>query len=91
MNWTKHEKSIKHILNIRKFSIFYCLIKNLCKLQVKKTCGTPKLLASLSMEQEAKSSMPHNIKWATPAISEILRFLSTIDKSKGFYSNIVNK
>ncbi|XP_065358934.1 division abnormally delayed protein [Calliphora vicina] len=58
--------------------------------KVKKTCGTPKLLASLSMEQEAKPPMPHNIKWATPADSEILRFLSTIDKSKEFYSNIVN-
>ncbi|KAM7357577.1 division abnormally delayed protein [Cochliomyia hominivorax] len=58
--------------------------------KVKKTCGTPKLLASLAMEQEPKPPMPHNIKWAAPADSEILRFLSTIDKSKEFYSNIVN-
>ncbi|XP_075160876.1 division abnormally delayed protein [Haematobia irritans] len=56
---------------------------------VKKTCGTPRLLPSITSENDVKQ-MPHNVKWATPIDSELLRFLSTIDKSKDFYSNIVN-
>uniref|UniRef100_A0A1A9UP57 Uncharacterized protein n=1 Tax=Glossina austeni TaxID=7395 RepID=A0A1A9UP57_GLOAU len=58
--------------------------------KVKKTCGTPKLLPSLTMNSEGKPLTQHSVKWASPADSEILRFLSTIDKSKEFYSNIVN-
>ncbi|XP_059218906.1 division abnormally delayed protein [Stomoxys calcitrans] len=57
---------------------------------VKKTCGTPRLLPSSTSDSEHKPQMPHNMKWATPVDSELLRFLSTIDKSKDFYSNIVN-
>lgn len=57
--------------------------------KVKKTCGVPKLLPSLAAE-EIRPMAQHAIKFATPPDTEILRFLSTIDKSKEFYSNIVN-
>uniref|UniRef100_A0A0A1XKY6 Division abnormally delayed protein n=1 Tax=Zeugodacus cucurbitae TaxID=28588 RepID=A0A0A1XKY6_ZEUCU len=60
------------------------------EMKVKKTCGTPKLLPSLTKDAETRPQPPHNIKWATPPDAEILHFQSTIDKSKEFYSNIVN-
>ncbi|XP_054732311.1 division abnormally delayed protein [Anastrepha obliqua] len=60
------------------------------EMKVKKTCGTPKLLPSLTADNELRSLQPHNIKWATPPDAEILHFQSTIDKSKEFYSNIIN-
>ncbi|XP_017488952.1 PREDICTED: LOW QUALITY PROTEIN: division abnormally delayed protein-like, partial [Rhagoletis zephyria] len=60
------------------------------EMKVKKTCGTPKLLPSLTADNDLRPLQPHNIKWATPPDAEILHFQSTIDKSKEFYSNIVN-
>ncbi|XP_037933748.1 division abnormally delayed protein [Teleopsis dalmanni] len=57
--------------------------------KVKKTCGATKLLPSKSTE-EKRPAQPYNTKWATPPDAEILQFLSTIDKSKEFFSNIVN-
>ncbi|XP_069967779.1 division abnormally delayed protein isoform X2 [Bactrocera oleae] len=60
------------------------------EMKVKKTCGTPKLLPSLTKDSEPRLQTTHNIKWATPPDAEILHFQSTIDKSKEFYANIVH-
>lgn len=59
--------------------------------QVQKTCGTPNLLPS-KMDEKAHPLTTHNsVKWAMPPDAEMLHFLSTIEKSKEFYANIVNK
>ncbi|XP_068148714.1 division abnormally delayed protein [Drosophila tropicalis] len=60
--------------------------------KVKKTCGTPNLLPSLtSAEKETRSQMHQlpSIKWASPPETGIAHFLTTIDKSKEIYTNIV--
>ncbi|XP_004525364.1 division abnormally delayed protein [Ceratitis capitata] len=60
------------------------------EMKVKKTCGTPKLLPSLTADSEPRPLAAHNIKWATPPDAEILHFQSTIEKSKEFFTNIVS-
>ncbi|XP_034483544.1 division abnormally delayed protein isoform X2 [Drosophila innubila] len=57
--------------------------------KVKKTCGTPNLLPSLA-EDEPETLQPYgNVKWASPPDAAIVHFLSTIEKSKEFFTNIV--
>lgn len=59
--------------------------------KVKKTCGTPKLLPTKEEPvAEIRAGQQNSIKWATPPDAELLKFLSTIEKSKEFYSRIVN-
>ncbi|XP_030385073.1 division abnormally delayed protein [Scaptodrosophila lebanonensis] len=59
--------------------------------KVKKTCGVPNLLPSVTAETEVRPTpQQHAVKWASPPDAGIGRFLSTIDKSKEFYANIVN-
>lgn len=44
------------------------------------------------MDEKAHPLTTHNsVKWAMPPDAEMLHFLSTIEKSKEFYANIVNK
>ncbi|XP_058987715.1 division abnormally delayed protein [Musca domestica] len=57
---------------------------------VKKACGTPKLLPSKEADNEIKKPISHYNKKLNPVEPELLHFSSTIDKSKDFYSNIVN-
>lgn len=65
--------------------------------QVKKACGTPTLLPTdktSSAEDERPAQQPsahNNNKWVSPPNTEMLRFLVTIDKSKDFYSKIVDR
>ncbi|KAH8258753.1 hypothetical protein KR038_007716, partial [Drosophila bunnanda] len=59
--------------------------------KVKKTCGSPSLTPYATGEPDAKP-LPHKIaiKYATPPDPGMVRFLSTIDQSKEFYTNIVD-
>lgn len=58
--------------------------------KVKKTCGSPTLSPSLTSEPETRPPQHKgSIKWATPPDPGMVRFLSTIDKTKEFYANIV--
>nr|BAB60703.1 Dally [Drosophila melanogaster] len=59
--------------------------------KVKKTCGTPSLTPYSSGEPDARPP-PHknNVKWATDPDPGMVLFLSTIDKSKEFYTTIVD-
>ncbi|EDW36497.1 GL10347 [Drosophila persimilis] len=59
--------------------------------KVKKTCGTPNLSPSLTDESETRLQQHKNsVKWATPPDPDMVRFLSTIEKTKEFYTNIVD-
>lgn len=60
-------------------------------LQVKKTCGTPNLLPSLTAGETQPLPQHVSIKWAMSPEAGILHFLSTIQKSKDFFTNIVFK
>ncbi|ALC44873.1 maker768, partial [Drosophila busckii] len=57
--------------------------------KVKKTCGTPNLLPSTSSEEAHPLQQHNSVKWSTPLDPGSVQFLSTIEKSKDFYSNIV--
>jgi len=59
--------------------------------QVKKTCGTPSLTPYSTGDAEARPPTHKNIKWATDPDPDMVIFLSTIDKSKEFYTTIVDK
>ncbi|KAH8415458.1 hypothetical protein KR222_000197, partial [Zaprionus bogoriensis] len=58
--------------------------------KVKKTCGTANLLPSLTALEAHPVAQHSSIKWATPPDAVMLHFLSTIEKSKEFFANIVN-
>ncbi|XP_059620162.1 division abnormally delayed protein [Phlebotomus argentipes] len=59
--------------------------------KVKKACGAPTLLptekTTIVEKRMQLTGMPQ--KWMSPLDPDMLRFLSTIDKSKDFYSKIV--
>ncbi|XP_017955034.1 division abnormally delayed protein [Drosophila navojoa] len=57
--------------------------------KVKKTCGTPNLLPSLTAAETQPLQQHVSIKWAMSPEASILHFLSTIQKSKDFFTNIV--
>ncbi|EDV96221.1 GH15331 [Drosophila grimshawi] len=57
--------------------------------KVSKTCGTPNLLPSLTAPEAHPMHQHGTIKWATPPDAGIVHFLSTIEKSKEFFTNIV--
>ncbi|XP_030572744.1 division abnormally delayed protein [Drosophila novamexicana] len=57
--------------------------------KVRKTCGTPNLLPSLTAAEAQPVQQHASIKWATPPDAGIVHFLSTIEKSKEFFTNIV--
>ncbi|XP_017071789.1 division abnormally delayed protein [Drosophila eugracilis] len=61
------------------------------EMKVQKTCGTPSLTPYSSGEPDARPP-PHknNMKWATDPDPGMVLFLSTIDKSKEFYTTIVD-
>ncbi|XP_016933033.3 division abnormally delayed protein [Drosophila suzukii] len=58
--------------------------------KVKKTCGTPSLTPYSTGDAEARPPTHKNIKWATDPDPDMVIFLSTIDKSKEFYTTIVD-
>ncbi|XP_017000009.2 division abnormally delayed protein [Drosophila takahashii] len=58
--------------------------------KVKKTCGMPSLTPYSSGEPDARPPSHKNIKWATDPDPGMVIFLSTIDKSKEFYTTIVD-
>lgn len=73
------------------------------RFQVKKACGNPTLLpseqlpaedsmsaATTTLTRTTAHSMAGN-KWVSPPNTEMLRFLVEINKSKDFYSKIVDR
>ncbi|XP_016991374.2 division abnormally delayed protein [Drosophila rhopaloa] len=59
--------------------------------KVKKTCGTPSLTPYSSGEAEARPPLhKNNIKWAQAPDPGMVVLLATIDKSKEFYTTIVD-
>ncbi|KAH8371817.1 hypothetical protein KR093_008982, partial [Drosophila rubida] len=57
--------------------------------KVKKACGSPNLLPPLTAEGPDTLQQHTSVKWASPPDAAIVHFLSTIEKSKEFFSNIV--
>ncbi|KAH8307207.1 hypothetical protein KR044_007749 [Drosophila immigrans] len=57
--------------------------------KVKKTCGSPNLLPPMTGEGPDTLQQHTSVKWASPPDAAIVHFLSTIEKSKEFFTNIV--
>lgn len=66
---------------------------------MKKSCGTPTLLPTEKLPSyndedirtTASHEKHHSKSWVSPPNTEMLRFLVNIDKSKDFYSKIVDR
>ncbi|XP_060660807.1 division abnormally delayed protein [Drosophila nasuta] len=58
--------------------------------KVKKTCGSPNLLPPLTGEAPDTLQQHNSVKWALPPDAALVHFLSTIEKSKKFFTNIVD-
>lgn len=65
--------------------------------QVKKSCGVPnvlpleKTISHLNDIDTRPGQQPVNSKWVPTPNTEMLHFLVTINKSKDFYSNIIDR
>lgn len=93
----------KNALNLYKIYLYSHMNKfSLFEFQVKKACGNPTLLPSEQLPPEdatvmaalsrssAASTLAGN-KWVSPPSTEMLRFLVEINKSKDFYSKIIDR